>query len=185
MTLRFPFRGALVCILVWLGSMSLMDGQATASSSLVISMSVESSISLEFVNSSNTGEGYCQVTGSGTSTASLNLGIASISGDNQSCVIFANTSSQYSISNWTYLEVTQSNSSSSSYTLTASLGSAPPAGVAWQIAAMPSALSTSTQTVTASEAYATQYGMYLTVTVQKTAASGSLNEAINFTATAN
>jgi hypothetical protein len=185
MTLRLPFRSALACLFVWLGSLSTIYAQTTASSSLVISMSVQSSISLQFVNSSNSGEGYCQVTGAGTSTASLNLGIASISGDNQSCVIFANTSSQYSISNWTYLEVTESNSSSSSYTLTASLGSAPPTGVTWQIAAMPSALSTVTQTVTTSEAYATQYAMYLQVTVQKTAASGSLNEAINFTATAN
>jgi hypothetical protein len=185
MTLRAPFRGAIACLFMWLGSLSLVGAQTTASSSLVISMSVQPSISLEFVNSGNSGEGYCQLTGAGTSTASLNLGIASISGDNQSCVIFSATGSQYSISNWVYLEVTQSNSSSNNYTLTASLGSAPPTGVAWQFAVMPSTLSTSTQTVTSSEPYATQYGMYMTVTVQKTAASGSLNDAINFTATAN
>lgn len=186
MTLRFPFRGTLACLFVWLGSLSLAGAQTTASSSLVISMAVQSSISLQFVNPSNSGEGYCQLSGgAGTGTASLNLGIASISGDNQSCVIFSSQGNQYSISDWAYLEVTQSNTSSTSFSLSASLGSAPPTGVAWQIAAMPSALSTSTQTVTSSEAYAAQYGMYLTVTVQKSAATGSLNEAINFTATAN
>lgn len=185
MTLRVPFRGTIACLFLWLGCLSLVGAQTTASSSLVISMSVQSSISLQFVNGSNTGVGYCQITGSGTSTASLNLGIASIAGDNQNCVIFSAQGNQYTVANWTYLEVTQSNSSSTSYTLTASLGSAPPTGVTWQIAAMPSALSTSTQAVTSSEPYATQYGMYLTVSVQKSAASGSLNEAINFTATAN
>jgi hypothetical protein len=185
MSLRFPTRAAVSCLLVWLGSLALAGAQTTASSSLVISMSVQSSISLQFLNSSNSGQGYCQLTGAGTSTAALNLGIASLAGDNQSCVIFSATGSQYTLATWTYLEVTESNSSSSSYTLTASLGSAAPTGVTWQIAAMPNALSTSTQTVTTSESYATQYGMYLEVTVQKSVASGSLNETINFTATAN
>jgi len=186
MTLRIPIRRALACLVIWLGSLSLAAcAQTTASSSLVISMSVQSSISLQFVNGSGSGQGYCQLSGAGTSNASLNLGIASISGDNQNCVIFSAEGNQYTISNWTYLEVTQSNTSSTSYTLTASLGSAPPAGVAWQLAVMPSALSTSTQTVTSSEPYNTQYGMYMTVTVQKTAAAGNLNEAINFIATAN
>jgi hypothetical protein len=185
MSPRFFLRGSAACLLVWLGSLSPAGAQTTASSSLVISMSVQSSISLQFINSSNSGQGYCQLTGAGTSTAALNLGIASLAGDNQSCVIFSATGSQYTLATWTYLEVTESNSSSSSYTLTAALGSAPPTGVTWQIAAMPNALSTSTQTVTTSESYATQYGMYLEVTVQKSVASGSLNETINFTATAN
>lgn len=181
----------LACAILWIAAMASAHAQAgqKSSSTLVVSMQVQSSISLVFVNN-GTGNGYCQVSGTNTNAGALNLGIATIAGDSQSCVIFGTNGTgpaeTYTVASNVFLEVTQSNSSSSSFSLTGALATAPPANVTWAIAAMPSPpLSTSAKTITSSSTYGTPYSMYLSVTVQASLPAQSLSNTINFTATAN
>lgn len=184
-------RSLLACAILWIAAMASAYAQAgkTSTGSLAVSMQVQSSISLEFVNN-GTGVGNCQITGSGTSSASLNLGIASASGDtlsaqNGGCVNWSAAGPNYTILNYVYVEVTETNSSSNSFNLTAALGSAPPNGVTWKFSSMSGSLSTSPQTVATSVSYANPYGLQLSVTVAGTVAAGSIGESLNFTATAN
>ncbi len=184
-------RSSLACAILWIGATALAYAQAgsTSSGSLSVTMEVQSSISLEFVNNGS-GVGYCQLTGSGTSSASLNLGIASMSGDtldseNGGCVNWYTSGSSYNILNYVYVEVTETNSSSASFNLSAALASAPPTGVTWKFESMSGNLSTTSQTVATDVSYASAYGLQLAVTVANTVASGSIGAAIDFTATAN
>ncbi len=173
--------------LVWLALgafAALSHAQTTTSSSLVVSMTVQSSISLEFVNVAGAGtQGTCSITGANTSTASVNFGIASIAGDNQSCVSFSKQGPNYTLSNNIYALVTQSNLTSSNYSLTASLGTAPPTGVTWAINS--ATLTTASTSLTTAGSYGSNYAMYLQVTVANTAATGNIGTTINLTATAN
>jgi hypothetical protein len=173
-------------VLLILGLLGSAEGRAqtTATSSLVVSMSVQSSISLEFVNGSGAGtQGTCSITGANTNTASVNFGIASLAGDNQSCVSFSSTNKSYTLSNNVYAVVTQSNLSSSNFTMTASLGSSPPTGVVWTINS--ATLSTGSTTVTSGGTYGSNVSMYMQVTVQSSVTTSNLSETINFVATAN
>lgn len=182
MNWRYLTRAVAVCLLV--GAAVGVRAQNTASSSLVVSMSVQSSISLEFVNVSGAGsQGTCIISGAGTSAASVNFGIASIAGDNQSCVSFSKNGQNYTLSNDVYAVVTQSNLSSSNYSLTASLGSAAPTGVTWAINS--ATLSTASTSVTTGGTYGSNLALYLQVTVAGTVTATNLSETINFTATAN
>jgi hypothetical protein len=184
-------RGLLACAILWIAATTTAFAQAgqTASSTLVVSMQVQSTLSLVFVNNGS-GVGYCQVTGANTNSAALNFGIASVAGDNQTCVNFSTAGSganeTYTVASNVYLEVTATNTSSTSFSLTGALGTAPPTNVTWTIAAMPSPpLSTTASTITSSTSYGAPYDMYLSVTVKKSVAAGSLSNTINFVATAN
>jgi hypothetical protein len=184
-------RGLLTCAILWIAAMASAYAQAgqTASSTLVISMQVQSTLSLVFVNQGS-GVGYCQLSGTNTNAAALDFGIASVAGDNQTCVNFSTAGSggnqTYTVASNVYLEVTATNTSSTSFSLTGALGSAPPANVTWTIAAMPTPpLSTTAATITSSTSYGTPYDMYLSVTVKKSVAAGNLSNIINFVATAN
>lgn len=184
MDLRCSFRRIALCLLAWLAGIGLARAQNTANSQLLVTMSVQSSISLQFVNVASAGsQGTCSISGAGTSNAAVNFGIASLSGDNQSCVSFSQNGTSYTLSNNVYAVVTQSNLSSSGYTLTASLASAPLTGVTWNINS--ATLGTGNTSVTANGGYGNQLAMYLQVTVAHTVASGSLSQTINFVATAN
>lgn len=184
-------RSLLACAILWIAAAAAAFAQAgqTSSSTLVVSMQVQSTLSLVFVNNGS-GNGYCQVSGANTNAGALNLGIASVAGDSQSCVIFGTSgmgpAETYSVASNVYLEVTATNTSSTSFSLTGALGSAPPNNVTWSIASMPSPpLSTTPKTITSSSSYGTPYDMYLSVTVQANLAAQSLSNTINFVATAN
>ncbi len=171
--------GLLCCI-----APAMANAQTTASGSLVVAMTVQSSISLVFVNGSGAGtQGTCSITGANTSTASVNFGIASIAGDNQSCVSFSVGGTTYTLSNNLYLQVSQTNLSSNNFTLVGSLGAAPATGVTWTINS--ATLSTSSTTLTSYGTYGSNFAMYLQVVVHNTAPSGNIGEVLNFTATAN
>lgn len=184
-------RGLLAAAMLCIAAGAPLHAQSgkTASGSLVVSMQVQSSISLQFVNNGS-GVGYCQLTGAGTNSASLNLGIASVAGDNLDaanggCVNWSGGGSSYSIYNYVYVDVTESNSTSANYSLTAALASAPESGVTWKFTSMSGNLSTTPSTIVSSENYNTNFGMQLEVTVTSSAASGSIGATIDFTATAN
>ncbi len=136
-------RSLLACAILWIAATTTAFAQAgqTASSTLVVSMQVQSTLSLVFVNQGS-GNGYCQVTGANTNSAALNFGIASVAGDSQTCVNFSTNGNganeTYTVASNVYLEVTATNTSSTSFSLTGALGSAPPTNVTWAIASMPS-----------------------------------------------
>ena len=157
----------------------------TATGNLTVNMTVQSSISFVFLQSSSAGtQGTCSITGAGSSTASLNFGIANISGDNQSCVSFSSSgTTSYTLSNNIYYKVTQSNTSSGSYSVTASLPTLPVSGVTWK--ASSETLSASPVSITTNASYGNQESVYLQVTVLSTVTTSNLSQAINFTATAN
>jgi hypothetical protein len=148
-------------------------------------MTVESSISLIFLQSTSAGtQGTCAISGAGSSTATLNLGIATISGDNETCVSFSNSgNASYTLSNNIYYKVTQSNTSSGSYSVTASLPTLPVSGVTWK--ASSETLSSSPVSITANAQYGNQESVYLQVTVLSSVTTSNLSQSINFTATAN
>jgi len=184
MNMHSYLRKTLNCIALWSLAATLAHSQNTASGTLLVSMSVQSSISVAFINVSGAGnQGTCSITGANTNTASVNFGIASLSGDNQSCVLFSQNGSSYTLSNNIYAVVTQSNLTSSNFTLTASLGSSPTTGVVWSINS--ATLGTGSTSITTGGNYSANTSMYLQVTVQHTVASGNLSEVINLTATAN
>lgn len=173
-----------LCVVLLTGTVAHAQSTSTTGS-LTVSMTVQSSISLVFLQSSSAGtQGTCSITGANTSTATLNFGIASIAGDNQSCVSFAaNSKNSYTLSNNIYYEVTESNTSSGSYSVTASLPSSPVSGVTW--AASSQALSSSPVSITSNASYGSQQAVYLQVTVLSTVTTSNLSQSINFTATAN
>jgi hypothetical protein len=184
MSRNLNLRRVTGALILWILTAVSGLAQNTATGTLLVSMSVQSSISVEFVNVSGAGnQGTCSITGANTNTASVNFGIASLSGDNQSCVSFSQNGSSYTLSNNIYTVVTQSNLTSSNFTLTASLGSSPTTGVVWSINS--ATLGTGSTSITTGGNYGANTSMYLQVTVQHTVASGSLNEVISLTATAN
>jgi hypothetical protein len=159
----------------------------TTTGSLTVSMTVQSSISLIFVQSPQVGnQDNCALTGANSSNAALNLGIATTAGDNESCVQFTSTTGKaasYTLQDLVYYKVTDANTSSGSFSLTASLPSTPVTGVAWKLNS--TALSSSATSITANGPYNSAQYFTLTVTVASTVTTNNLSQAIDFTATAN
>lgn len=160
----------------------------TTTGSLTISMTVQSSISLEFVESPQVGTlENCSLTGANTSSAALNLGIATTGGDNESCVSFAVTgngpTAGYKLSDLVYYQVTESNTSSASYSLTAALPTTPPSGVTWTINS--GSLSSSPTSLTVNGPYNSSQFFTLAVNVLASVTNNNLSQSINFVVTAN
>lgn len=151
-------------------------------------MTVQSSISLIFVQSPQVGtRDNCALTGANSSSAALNLGIATTAGDNESCVQFTSVTkpmtTSYTLQDLVYYEVTEANTSSASYSLTAGLPSTPITGVSWTLNS--TALSSSATSITANGPYNSAQYFTLAVTVASTVTASNLSQAIDFTATAN
>lgn len=160
--------------------------QAVPAGSLLVTVRAASSLTFSFVNASGSGSpGYCSLSGAGTSTATLNLGTASIVSDDQSCVTFtpASNGKSYTLANTINVNVTQSGGTSTSYTLAVALPTAPPTGVKWT--ADGKALTTSSKKLTTAGVYGANTGVSLAVTVDYSVSTGSLAQSIDFTATAN
>jgi len=157
----------------------------TATGSLSVSMTVQSSISFVFLQSTSPGaQGTCSISGANTSTASVNFGIASIAGDNESCISFAASGkTSYTLSNNIYYEVTESNTSSASYSVSASLPTTPVSGVTWKASSL--TLGSSPTSILTNGTYGKSESVYLQVTVLSSVTTSNLSQAIDFTATAN
>lgn len=163
------------------------SAQAVPAGSLLVTVRQTAHLTFAFENGTGAGSpGICSITGAGagTSTATLNLGTASIVNDNQSCVTYSagTNGTSYTLGNTIYVRVTKSGNSSS-YTLTAKLGSTAPTGVQWS--ADSNALSSTASTLTTTGAYGSNVGVNLSVTVQHSVTTSNLGETIDFTATAN
>lgn len=159
--------------------------QAVPVGSLLVTVRQTAHLTFAFENGTGAGSpGTCSITGAGTSSATLNLGTASIVSDNQTCVTYSagTNGSSYTLGNTIYVRVTKSGNSAT-YTLSAKLGSAAPTGVQWS--ADSNALSTTASTLTTTGAYGSNIGVNLSVTVQHSVTTSNLGQTIDFTATAN
>jgi hypothetical protein len=177
-------RSAMCAFAVCLGLSAA--AQTTASGTLKITATVQSSLSLVFVDNANVGTtGFCPLTNAGTNNAGLNLGTASFTtGDSLPCVKFVKNTgpATYDVSSSFDVLVTKANSNSPNYRLAVSMSSVPPANVTWLMNAL--TLTTAAQTLQAANPYG-RTTETLHVVVKNNVPAQVLSETIFFTATAN
>jgi hypothetical protein len=157
----------------------LAAAQTTASGTLAVSATVQSSISMVF-NSDASG---VPLGSSGTNAATLNFGNISAYGTLAANVSRSVAAASFTVSTPFDVLVSQSNSASANYSLTAQLNSADAVN-SWAIggSAVTSGAATS---LTAAGSYGSSSAYTLALTVPLASGAGAINNTINFVATAN
>jgi hypothetical protein len=151
---------------------------ATSSGTLTVTGTVESSISLTVESAGGT------TSGTGTAAASSDLGNISKYGSAPTGFTLARGASDWTLSSTVGVQVAKANLTSTDYTLTAQLGSAPASGIAWKLNG--STLSDSAAaTLTSTGTYASTGSYSWDVVVADSAAAAAIDNTINFTATSN
>lgn len=158
---------------------AIAAAQDTSAGTLTVTATVDSSISMTFEND---GAGVA-LAGAGTSAATMALGTISayetISTPGVSRTVSA---TDFTVSSLFGVKVVKANSSSASYTLAASLGSADATNT-WKINAV--TLTTSNQNLGTSYSYGSAVAHTMSLTVPVTASAGAVSKILNFTATSN
>jgi hypothetical protein len=158
---------------------SAVAAQDTATGTLTVTATVESSIALTFENDA----AGVALTGAGTNTATMALGaISAYNTLSTPGVTRTVSASDFTVSSPFGVKVIKANGASASYTLAASLASADAAHT-WRINA--TTLTTSNQNLGSSYAYGSAVAHTMYLTVPFTSSTGALSKVINFTATAN
>lgn len=158
---------------------SVAVAQDTATGTLTVTATIESSIGLTFENDA----AGVALTGAGTNAATMALG--AISAYNTIAtpgVTRTVAASDFTVSSPFGVKVVKANTSSATYTLAAALGSADTTNT-WRINA--TALTTTNQNLGATYAYGSAVAHTLYLTVPFTASTGAVSKVLNFTATAN
>jgi hypothetical protein len=151
---------------------------ATSSGTLTVTGTIESSISLTVESAGGT------TSGTGTAAATSALGNISKYGSAPTGFTLARGASDWTISSTVGVKVDKANLTSTDYTLTAQLGSAPASGVTWKLNG--SSLSDSAATtLTSTGTYASTGSYSWDMVVADSAAAAAVDNAINFTATSN
>jgi predicted secreted protein len=158
-------------------AMSTTAFAATSSSSLTVTGTVESSISITVESAGGT------TSGTGTAAATSDLGNISKFGSAPTGFTLARGASDWTISSTVGIQVTKANLTSTDYTLTAQLGTAPASGVAWKLNG--STLSNSAATLTSTGTYGSTGSYSWDIVVADSAAAAAVDNTINFTATSN
>lgn len=148
-----------------------------AGGTLQVTGSVVSSMSLTIESAGGTSSG------TGTSAASTALGNISKYGSAPTGFSLARGASNWTLSATVGVKVAKANLSSSDYTLTADLNSAPATGIVWKLNG--TTLSTSASTLTSSGTYGSTSSYSWDIVVADSAATGDIDNIINFTATSN
>jgi hypothetical protein len=160
----------------------------TSSGQLTITMNVQSSISLVFLNNANVNSaGFCPLTNEGTNNVGLDLGSASFPGNfhSSTCVNYQHVGAAfYEVSSAFDVMVSKANSSSPNYRLAAQISTLPPANVIWLINNV-TLNSTSFTTLDTADSFAARVTKTLQVQVKNNVAPQTLTETITFLATAN
>jgi hypothetical protein len=157
---------------------TVVAAQDTASGTLTVTATVESSIALTFENDA----AGVALAGAGTNAATMALGtISAYETISTPGVTRTATAADFTVSSPFGVKVIKANTNSANYTLAAALGSADSTN-AWKINAI--TLTTSNQSL-GGYAYgsAVTHTMYLTVPFS--ASTGAISKVLNFTATAN
>jgi hypothetical protein len=151
---------------------------ATSSGTLTVTGTIESSISLTVESAGGT------TSGTGTAAATSDLGNISKFGSAPTGFTLARGASNWTISSTLGVQVVKANLTSTDYTLTAQLGSAPASGVAWKLNGSTLSDSAAT-TLTSTGTYASTGSYSWDVVVADSAAAAALDNTINLTASSN
>ncbi|PYP87676.1 MAG: hypothetical protein DMG65_16530 [Candidatus Angelobacter sp. Gp1-AA117] len=150
----------------------------TASGTLTVTGTISSSLTLLVQNAGGT------TSGTGTAAATSALGNISKFGSAPTGFTLARGASNWTLSSTVGVEVDKANLTSTDYTLTAQLGSAPASGVTWKLNG--STLSDSAATTLTSTGTFASTGSYSwDIVVADSASAAAIDNTINFTATAN
>jgi len=151
---------------------------ATSSATLTVTGTVESSISITVESAGGT------TSGTGTAAATSDLGSISKFGSAPTGFTLARGASDWTLSSTIGVQVVKANLTSTDYSLTAQLGSAPASGITWKLNG--STLSDSAPTtLTSTGTYASTGSYSWDIVVADSAAAAAIDNAINFTATSN
>jgi len=151
---------------------------ATTSGTLVVTGTVESSISLTVESAGGT------TSGTGTDTATSAIGNISKYGSGPTGFTLARGASDWTISSTVGVKVDKANLTSTDYTLSAQLISAPASGIAWKLNG--STLSDAGPTTLTSTGIYGSTGSYSwDIVVADSASAAAIDNSISFTATSN
>jgi predicted secreted protein len=151
---------------------------ATSSGTLTVTGTVESSINLTIESAGGT------TSGTGTSAATSALGSISKYGSAPTGFTLARGATDWTLSSTVGVQVGKANLTSTDYTLTAQLGSAPASGITWKLNG--STLSDSAAaTLTSTGTYGSTGSYSWDIVVADSAAAAAIDNTINFTATSN
>lgn len=150
----------------------------TNSGTLTVTGTVASSISLTVESAGGT------TSGTGTAAANSDLGSISKFGSAPTGFTLARGASNWTLSSTVGVQVDKANLTSTDYTLTAQLGSAPASGIAWKLNGSTLSDSSAT-TLTSTGTYASTGSYSWDIVVADSAAAAAIDNTINFTATSN
>lgn len=150
----------------------------TSSGTLTVTGTVASSINLTIESAGGT------TSGTGTAAATSDLGTISKYGSAPTGFTLARGASNWTLSSTVGVQVVKANLTSTDYTLTAQLGSAPASGIVWKLNGSTLSDSAAT-TLTSTGTYASTGSYSWDVVVADSAAAAAIDNAINFTATSN
>ena len=151
---------------------------ATSSGTLTVTGTVDSSINLTIESAGGTTSGLS------TAAATSSLGSITKFGSAPTGFTLARGASNYTLSSNVGVKVEKANLTSTDYTLTAQLGSAPASGIAWKLNGSTLSDTTAT-TLTSTGTYASTGSYSWDIVIADSAAAAAIDNAINFTATSN
>jgi hypothetical protein len=160
-----------------LGAVGSANAQ-TSSGTLTVTGTIESSISLTIESAGGT------TSGTGTAAATSALGNISKYGPAPTGFTLAQGASDWTLSSTVGVKVEKANLTSTDYTLTAQLGSAPAGGVAWKLNGSTLSDSAAT-TLTSTGTYGSTGSYSWDIVIADSASAGAIDNTINFTATSN
>jgi predicted secreted protein len=170
-------KSFVLAAVIILGSASVASA-ATSSGTLTVTGTVESSINLTVESAGGT------TSGTGTAAATSALGSISKFGSAPTGFTLARGASNWTLSSTVGIQVDKANLTSTDYTLTAQLGSAPASGVTWKLNGSTLSDSAAT-TLTSTGTYGSTGSYSWDIVVADSAAAAAIDNAINFTATSN
>jgi predicted secreted protein len=151
----------------------------TASGTLTVTGTVASSVNLTIESAGGT------TSGTGTSAATSDLGtIAKYGTAAPTGFTLARGASNWTLSSTVGVQVDKANLTSTDYTLTAQLGSAPASGINWKLNGSTLSDSAAT-TLTSTGTYGSTGSYSWDIVVADSAAAAAIDNTINFTATSN
>jgi len=151
---------------------------ATSSGTLTVTGTIESSISLTIESAGGT------TSGTGTAAATSDLGNISKYGSAPTGFTLARGASNWTLSSTVGVKVDKANLTSTDYTLTAQLGSAPASGLAWKLNGSTLSDSAAT-TLTSTGTYASTGSYSWDIVAADSAAAAAIDNTMNFTASSN
>jgi len=167
-----------VSFTVVLLSIATIASAADATGTLTVTGLVESSINLTVESAGGT------FSGGSTSAATSDLGNINKFGTAPTGFTQARGASNWTLSSNVGVQVSKANLTSTDYTLTAELGSAPATGIVWKLNG--STLSDTTPApLTATGVYGSTDSYSWDIVIADSAAAGAIDNVINFTAASN